>query len=201
MELDYSFRDLEPFLDRQTLTVHYEDLYLRYLSRLNQTLTQNNFDFSYPKEELISHLEEFPIGIRDDILYNLGGVMNHEIYFDSLTPQKEVLGGTLLVDIMKKYGSVENFKKEFKDVAMGLVGSGYVNLVVGENGELNIIATSNQEVPEYYGMKTVISLDLWEHAYFLKYLTDKSKYIDLFFDFLDYSKANKRYEKIKTNSL
>jgi len=195
IDLDYLFNELENFIDEKTLNVHFNVLYKSYLNRLNKILLENNYDFEYSLEELVNHIDEFPIKYRDDILYNLGGVMNHEKYFLFLTPDKKTLSGKLLVKINDTYGNFENFKKLFKEKALTLVGSGYTHLIMDKNNNLNIINTSNQEVPEYYGFKTLISLDLWEHAYYPTYYENKEEYINRFFNFLDYEKINRLYEK------
>lgn len=195
IDLDYSFEEMSAFLDEKTLDIHFNILYKGYLNRLNKELLENNYDFEYTLEELVNHIDEFPLKSRDEILYNLGGVMNHEKYFLSLTPRQKNLSGKLLDKINETYGSLENFKKIFKEKALTLVGSGYTHLILDKNNNLNIINTSNQEIPEYYGFKPLISLDLWEHAYFLFYYQDKEEYINRFFNFLDYEKINRLYEK------
>lgn len=195
IEISYSFKELEPFLNEKTLDIHFNILYKGYLNRLNKVLLENNYDFEYSLEELVNHIDEFPLKSRDKILYNLGGVMNHEKYFLNLSPKEKKLNGKLLEKINETYGSFENFKTIFKEQALTLVGSGYTNLVLDKNNNLNIINTSNQELPEFYGFKTLFSLDLWEHAYFLTYYQDKEEYINRFFNFLDYEKINRLYEK------
>ncbi len=195
IELDYNMKDLENFLDEKTLDIHFNSLYKGYLNRLNKLLTKNGYDFRYSKEELLNHIDEFPISDRDDILYNLGGVLNHERYFSILTPTSSTKENPFLTKMNEKYGSIENFKEEFKEKALLVVGSGYTNLVMDRNGGLNIINTSNQELPDFYGFYPLISLDLWEHAYFLKYYQNKEEYIDNFFNYLNYTKINELYEK------
>lgn len=195
IELDYNMKDLGNFLDEKTLDIHFNSLYKGYLNRLNKLLTKNGYDFRYSKEELLNHIDEFPISDRDDILYNLGGVLNHERYFSILTPISSTKENPFLTKMNEKYGSIENFKEEFKEKALHVVGSGYTNLVMDRNGGLNIINTSNQELPDFYGFYPLISLDLWEHAYFLKYYQNKEEYIDNFFNYLNYTKINELYEK------
>lgn len=199
--LKYTFDELNPIIDKKTMEVHYNDLYKKYLNRLNKALEKNNYDFRYTKEELVNHIDEFPIADRDDILYNLGGVLNHERYFEILTPNKQEPIGSFKEKITDTYGSYSNFKTKFLEKASYLAGSGYTNLVLDRNENFNIINTSNQELPDIYGMKPIITIDLWEHAYFLKYYSDRNMYINQILDYLDYSKINERYEEIKKNTL
>lgn len=200
IQLDYGMNDLEGFLDEKTLDIHFNSLYKGYLNRLNKVLTDNNYDFRYTKEELLEHIDEFPIRDRDAILYNLGGVLNHERYFLGLSPSPSLKENALMMKLKEKYGSIDNFKKEFMEKALIVIGSGYTNLVMDRNGGLNIINTSNQELPDFYGFYPLISLDLWEHAYFLKYYQNKQDYINNFFNYINYEAINTVYEE-KTKKL
>ncbi len=195
IELNYGMNDLEGFLDEKTLDIHFNSLYKGYLNRLNKVLALDNYDYRYTKEELVEHIDEFPIKDRDAILYNLGGVLNHERYFLGLTPNSSSRENALIKKLKEKYGSIDNFKKEFTDKALEVVGSGYTNLVMDRKGGLNIINTSNQELPDFYGFYPLISLDLWEHAYFLKYYQNKQDYINNFFNYINYEAINTIYEE------
>lgn len=200
IQLDYGMEDLGGFLDEKTLDIHFNSLYKGYLNRLNKVLTDNHYDFRYTKEELLEHINEFPIKDRDAILYNLGGVLNHERYFLGLSPSSSLKENALIEKLKEKYGSIDNFKKEFMEKALIVIGSGYTNLVMDRNGGLNIINTSNQELPDFYGFYPLISLDLWEHAYFLKYYQNKQDYINNFFNYINYEAINTVYEE-KTKKL
>ncbi len=200
IQLDYGMGDLGGFLDEKTLDIHFNSLYKGYLNRLNKVLTDNHYDFRYTKEELLEHINEFPIKDRDAILYNLGGVLNHERYFLGLSPSSSLKENALIEKLKEKYGSIDNFKKEFMEKALIVIGSGYTNLVMDRNGGLNIINTSNQELPDFYGFYPLISLDLWEHAYFLKYYQNKQDYINNFFNYINYEAINTVYEE-KTKKL
>lgn len=195
-KLDYD--SLEPYISDRTLTIHYNNHYLNYLKKLNTFLVNANYDFKYSKEELFNHIDEFPLDIRDDIIYNLGGVLNHELYFESMSDRKKNKPvGSLKDKINNEYGSYDNFVKEFKKKARLLVGSGYTNLVLNKNKDLQIINTSNQESPYLYGMIPIMNIDLWEHAYYLDYQNNKDLYIDNFFQIIDFEKVNNLYEKEK----
>lgn len=196
IKLNYEYDELEPYIDTKTVGLHYNTHYLRYLEKLNKILKDNGYDFKYSKVELINHIDEFPLNIRDDILFNLGGVLNHELYFKNMNPKKSNKPtGKIKNAIDKKYGNYENFKKEFKNITRELVGSGYTNLVMNKNKKLNIINTSNQEIPYLYGFIPLISLDLWEHAYYINYQNNKDDYIDAFFEIIDFDYINKIYEE------
>lgn len=194
--LPYNYGDLEPVLNSETINVHYNKHYLGYLEKLNKILNDINYDYRYTKEELVSHIEEIPIDVRDDVLYNLGGVLNHELYFYSMSNNKvNVPIGALRKKIIDEYGTIENFKDQFIKTANKLVGSGYTFLVLNNNLKLEIINTPNQETPYLYGLIPIMALDLWEHAYYLVYRNRRGEYIEKFFEIVDYNNINKNYEK------
>ncbi|MBE6144853.1 MAG: superoxide dismutase [Firmicutes bacterium] len=193
--LKYSYSSLEPFIDSETINIHYNKHYLNYLNKLNDLLISLNYDFRYNIYELIDNIEIFSVDKRDDILFLVGGVINHELYFDSIGPSNHKPYGKILDKINQEYGSYNNFLKEFKKNAQVLVGSGYTSLVLNRSGNLEIINTSNQETPLLYGLKPILTLDLWEHAYYLKYQNRKDLYIDAFFNIIDFDSLNNRYEK------
>ncbi len=193
--LPYSYNALEPILNADTIDTHYNKHYLGYLEKLNNLLDSINYDYRYTKEDLIKHIDEMPLNIRDDILYNLGGVINHELYFYSMGDKNiSVPIGIIRNKIIEQFGSFENFKKEFIKTANYVVGSGYTFLVVNKNGDLEIINTSNQETPYLYGLVPIMALDLWEHAYYLVYKNKRGEYIDNFFKIIDFNNVNKNYE-------
>lgn len=195
---ELTYNSLEPYISDRTLSIHYNNHYLKYLKNLNDLLIKENYDFKYTKEELFNHIDEFNISIRDKILFNLGGVVNHELYFCNISDLKNTIPiGSIKEEIDKSYGNYESFKKEFKKMALELVGSGYTYLVINKNKELQIINMSNQESPYMYGMIPIIAIDLWEHAYYLDYQNNKEKYIDTFFEIIDFNKINNLYEKEK----
>ena len=194
--LKYTYNALEPYIDSETINIHYNKHYLSYLNRLNELLISLNYDFRYTKEELIENIGIFPITKRDDIIFLVGGVINHELYFNSMGIKNNP-SGKILEEINKKYRNYNNFKEEFRKSASVLVGSGYTSLVLDKKGNLEIINTPNQDSPLLYGLKPILTLDLWEHAYYLKYRNRKDLYIDAFFNIIDFDALNKRYEQEK----
>lgn len=190
--LPYSYEALEPFIDTHTLGLHYHKHQQNYLNKLNELLEKNNYDYKYPIEELPKHIDEFPVEDRENILFNLGGVLNHDIYFRSMSPNPSITG-ELLEKIINTFGSYEKFKETFKKIALTLKGSGYTFLIVDMNQQLGIINLSNQDTPYSYNLLPLIGLDLWEHAYYLNYQYKKDLYIDNFFEILDFSFLNKTY--------
>lgn len=193
--LPYDYGALEPYIDTRTVGIHYNNHYMGYLKKLNKLLEEQNFKYEYTLNELPSHIDEFPLNARGDILYNAGGVLNHELYFKNMSSRRNINPkGNLKEAINKKYGSFENFKKEFIKEALLLKGSGYTFLVV-KNKNLDIINFPNQETPYTYNMIPIMTIDLWEHAYYLKYQNNKEAYINNFFEIVDFDIVSSLYEK------
>ena len=192
--LPYDYSALEPYIDTRTVGIHYNNHYMSYLKKLNSLLESQKFKYQYPLYELPSHIDEFPIQVRGDILYNAGGVLNHELYFTNMSPNKNNKPkGILKEAIDKKYGSFDNFKKEFIRNAMLLKGSGYTFLIV-KNRELEIVNMPNQETPYTYNMVPIMTIDVWEHAYYLKYQNNKEQYVNNFFEIVDFDIVSLLYE-------
>lgn len=190
--LPYLYQDLEPYIDTHTMGLHYDKHERNYLKQLNDVLNKNNYNYQYTMEELVHRIEEFPLEDRGTILYNLGGVLNHNLYWTSMNPyNREKPNGKLKMYIDKKYGSYEKFLKALKEKALKLQGSGYVFLVLKNNKELDIINMPNQDIPQSLGFIPLFNIDLWEHAYYINYENDKSKYLDNFFQIADFTSANK----------
>lgn len=188
--INLEYKDLNPYIDEEVINIQY-NIYLDNLKKLNN-LVKNEEN----KENIIKNIDKYPLLIRDDILYYVGSVLNHELYFNSISNKKNnELKGKLKDEIIKEYGSFNNFKEKFIEAASYVVGSGYTFLVSDYNGKLNIINTSNEENPYYYDLIPIMTIDLWEHAYFLKYRLNKKQYIKDFFEIVDFDKINETYEK------
>lgn len=192
--LYYGYSSLEPYIDTHTVGLHYNKHYRNYLNNLNKLLMKNNYDFSYPIEQLYLHLNQFNDSDINDILFNLGGVLNHELYFRIIAPNKNKKDSLSVIDVIeKKYGNYDNFKQQFKESAKFLKGSGYTSLVINDNNDIFILNTSNQDSPIFYNLVPLIIIDMWEHAYYINYENDKDRYIDTFFDILNLEEVNKIY--------
>lgn len=191
IELNYSYEDLEPIIDSETVYIHYNKHYQNYLNNLNKLLQEENYDYQYSKEDLVNNIDIFNINKRGEILYNLGGVINHELYFSNISDKNNNYPTDILLNkINEQYGSYDNFKQEFISIANNLKGSGYTFLTLDKNNNFKIISTANQDTPYSYGLIPIMTIDLWEHAYYLKYKNDRLKYINNFFKIIDYQKVS-----------
>lgn len=194
IELNYNLNDLEPYISFETLDIHYNTLYERYLNNLNLLLKKNNFNFKIPKEDIYNIIKRFPIDDRESILFNLGGVINHELYFLNLSPKgKEDNRFNNIIE--SKYMTWQNFIDKFSIKSKEVRGSGYTFLVIDKDGELGLINLANQDNPYRMGLFPIMNIDMWEHSYFLDYKAYKDEYINNYFKILDYSKIYERYEE------
>lgn len=189
--LDY--KSLEPYIDDRTLDLHYNIHYRNYTDKLNKYLKDINYNYKYSAEYLAKNINILPMENRDEILFNLGGYLNHSLYFYNLTDKKKEIPKELLDEINKYFGSFSLFKEEFIDMALEVKGSGYTFLVLDKNNKLRIINTSNQDTPYYYGFTPIMTIDVWEHSYYLKYTYDRKKYLDSIFNVIDFDKVYKLY--------
>ena len=189
--LDY--KSLDPYIDDRTLDLHYNAHYRNYTDKLNKYLNDINYDYKDSPIYLAKHIDILPMENRDEILFNLGGYLNHSLYFYNLTNKKKDIPIELLNLINKYFGSFSLFKEEFIDMAMEVKGSGYTFLVMDKNNKLRIINTSNQDTPYYYGFTPIMTIDVWDHAYYLKYTYLRKKYLENIFDIIDFDKVYKLY--------
>ena len=135
------------------------------------SMHKNNYDYRYSLEELVFHIDIFPIADRDDILFNLGGIINHNLYFKSMDKQetRQLPRGKLLEKINETYGGYDEFYDLFKEKALTLKGSGYTFLVINKDNNIEIINVKNQDLPLLMGYIPLLNMDMWEHAYYLNY--------------------------------
>lgn len=199
-DLPYKYDALEPIISTTTVNIHYNKHEKGYLDRLNKFLSEAGYSGSYTIPEIILNIDKFPINYRGDILYNAGGVINHDLYWRSMG-KLSLPSGSLLDKIVETYGSYDSFKKKFIEEANKVVGSGYTFLVMDSNKEINIINLPNQESPLTYGFEPLLALDLWEHAYYLDYQNRRNEYINNFFSIVNFDEASKKYESSSTKNI
>ena len=175
----------EPYITDFTMSIHNKILN-DYIDKLGDLKDYKN---------LVNNIDQFPINERGNILFNLGGVLNHQLFFGILG--KGEMSENLKNKLIEDFGSISNFKEEFIKNANYVVGSGYTFLVLNKDNNLEIINTSNEDTPYSYGLKPIMNLDLWEHAYFLDYQNNRQEYINNFFSIVDFSKVSKIYEEVQ----
>jgi len=186
--LPYEYSALEPFIDELTMQIHHTKHHQTYVDKLNAALKGNDDLASLEVDDLIKDLSRVPEEIRNAIRNHGGGHSNHSFFWHLL--KKDVpLQGAINEEIQKQFGSLEKFKDNFTTRATLLFGSGWTWLVIDE-GNLEIITTPNQDSPLSFGKTPLIGLDVWEHAYYLKYQNRRPDYIKAFFEVINWEKVN-----------
>jgi len=190
-ELPYGYDALEPFIDKQTMEIHHGKHHQAYVDKLNGALEGNSELQGKSAEELIASLNSLPEAIRTAVRNNGGGHVNHSFFWPLL--KKDVTFGGKIADAIKgSFGSQEKFQEQFSSAAAGRFGSGWAWLV-DAGGKLEIMSTANQDSPLTDGKKPLIGLDVWEHAYYLKYQNRRPDYIKAFFSIINWDKVNEHF--------
>ncbi|ERI92206.1 superoxide dismutase, Mn [Clostridiales bacterium oral taxon 876 str. F0540] len=193
--LPYSYDALEPYIDTQTMMVHHDKHHAAYVEKLNEAVNK------YPElkdkslEYLLSNLDKLPNDVKEAIRNNGGGHYNHSLFWTIMGKDKGgEPKGKLKEDIVKSFGSFDNFKKEFKTAALNRFGSGWAWLIKDRDGKLKVISTPNQDSPIMVGTTPIMGLDVWEHAYYLKYQNKRGDYIDNWWKIVNWDEVEKRYK-------
>lgn len=192
-KLPYAYDALEPYIDAKTMEIHHTKHHQAYVNNLNAALEKHPELQSKPVEELIRDLNKIPEDIRTAVRNHGGGHANHSFFWPILKKDEES-GGMVIEAINAKFGSFQKFKEQFSDAAVKLFGSGWAWLVIN-GGKLEIITTPNQDSPLSQGKKPVLSIDVWEHAYYLKYQNRRVEYVEAFFNVINWTKVNEIFEK------
>lgn len=197
--LPYSFHALQPFLTRETVCNHYEHHHRNYVNRLNQLLLPYPAFHSWTLEQLLTEASQLPAEIRSGVLNNAGGVYNHNLYWNSMTPHSHCSpAGTLAQAINRQYSSFAMFQQQFKNSAMAITGSGWTWLLAGNDGELTIFNTANQQVPDLQQLIPLLVLDVWEHAHYLQYRYNRERYIENWWNLVNWDRADMLYRQCIT---
>lgn len=176
--LPYAYDALEPFIDEKTMTIHHDKHHQAYVNNLNAALEKTPELATWSVTDLMIKLNSVPEASRTAIRNNGGGTWNHDFFWKAMAPaNSSMLGGKLASSIEGFFGSVENFKAEFEKAAMGRFGSGWAWLVKDDNGKLSIVSSANQDNPLTDGLKPLLCIDVWEHAYYLKYQNLRAEYV------------------------
>ncbi|MFH1290676.1 MAG: superoxide dismutase [Nanoarchaeota archaeon] len=193
-ELGYEFSALEPWIDAKTMEIHHDKHHKAYTDKFNAALESHKELFEKSAEEIISDLDSVPEDIRKAVRNNGGGYVNHALFWRVLKKEVE-FAGKIKEAIEREFGSYEEFKKKFSEAAATQFGSGWAWLVVNSDGKLEITSTANQDSPLSEGKRPILTLDVWEHAYYLKYQNKRPNYIESFFNVINWDKVGELYEE------
>ncbi|HGF7808677.1 superoxide dismutase [Enterococcus faecium] len=196
-DLPYAYDALEPYIDEETMHLHHDKHHNTYVTNLNAAIEK------YPElgektiEELLSDMDAIPTDIKTAVRNNGGGHANHSFFWEIMAPNAGgEPTGEIKEAINEAFGAFSSFKEEFKKAAAGRFGSGWAWLVM-ENGKLAITSTANQDSPLMEGKTPILGLDVWEHAYYLKYKNVRPDYIAAFWNVINWDEVNKRFEAAK----
>ncbi|MBG9444844.1 MULTISPECIES: superoxide dismutase [Bacillaceae] len=196
-QLPYAYDALEPNIDKETMNIHHTKHHNTYVTNLNNALEGNEELLSKTVEEVVSNLDAVPEAARTAVRNNGGGHANHSLFWQIISPNGGgEPTGELADAISSKFGSYDSFKEEFAKAATTRFGSGWAWLVVN-NGELEVTSTPNQDSPLMEGKTPILGLDVWEHAYYLKYQNRRPEYINSFWNVVNWDEVTKRYSAAK----
>lgn len=196
--LPYSYKTLEPYIDAQTMEIHYTKHHQGYIDKLNKALEGRDDLQKKSIEELISNLESIPEDIRTTIRNNGGGHYNHSLFWETLRPAQENNQpiGVLAKEMGETFQSFDIFKESFAKMAVSHFGSGWAWLV-RDGDKLALMTTANQDSPVSTGLKPLLGLDLWEHAYYLKYQNKRIDYIGAWWNIVNWEEVQKNDESYR----
>lgn len=194
-DLPYAYDALEPYIDEETMHLHHDKHHNTYVTNLNAAIEKHPELGEKTVEELLADFSSVPEDIQTAVRNNGGGHANHTFFWEILGPNAGgEPTGAIKEAIEAAFGSFEDFKEEFKTAATGRFGSGWAWLVV-KDGKLAITSTANQDSPLMDGQTPVLGLDVWEHAYYLKYKNVRPDYINAFWSVVNWDKVNEYFAK------
>jgi len=191
-ELGYAYDALEPYIDAKTMEIHHTKHHQAYIDKLNAALEKHPELTDKQVHDLLKDLSKIPEDIRTAVRNHGGGHFNHTIFW--LFLKKDVkISDKFKAVLEKEFGSFDNFKKAFTDAAMTRFGSGWAWLVI-HNKKLEVVSTANQDTPFSEGKYPILGIDVWEHAYYRQFMWQRAKYVEAFFNIINWDVVEKEYE-------
>lgn len=195
-DLDYPFDALEPYIDKRTVKIHHGKHHQTYTDRLNDAIGEHDNLLSLKIEDIFKNTSIIPSDIRIKVINNAGGYYNHNLYWKFLNPKHTEPSGMLLKMLEAGYGNIDVFKEKFSNAALNHFGSGWGWLVVNSN-KLEIVSTPNQNTPLSEGLTPILGIDVWEHAYYIKYQNRRIDYINAWWNIVNWNFVSILFEKLQ----
>jgi Fe-Mn family superoxide dismutase len=195
--LPYAANSLEPYIDAQTMEIHHDRHHKAYVDNLNKALEGQTALLNKPVDQLLREINQVPENIRQAVINNGGGHANHTLFWEIMA--KGAGGkptGPLADDINKTFGDFASFQQKLKQAGVGRFGSGWAWLI-SDHGKLDVISTANQDSPLMKGQFPILGVDVWEHAYYLKYQNKRPDYIDAWWNVVNWNAVGQRYSQAK----
>ncbi len=194
-QLPYAYDALEPFIDAKTMEIHHTKHHQAYIDNLNKLLEGHADLQNLSATELLQDTSKLPEEIRQGVINNAGGHLNHSYFWETLSTEGEKEPeGELMEMMVSSFDSFDNFKKALTEAAMKRFGSGWAWLV-RENGGLKVMSTSNQDTPVSSGHHALLGLDVWEHAYYLQYQNRRAEYVANFWNVINWRRVEEEFKK------
>jgi len=194
-ELPYAPDALEPYIDSQTMQIHHDKHHNAYLTKLNDAIAGTEWE-NKSINEILANLDAIPEAQRTTVRNNGGGYANHNLFWEIMSPEQTEMSADLKAAIDSAFGSVDAFKEQFANAAATRFGSGWAWLVV-DGGNLTVTSTPNQDTPLMEGKTPILGLDVWEHAYYLKYQNRRPDYISAWWNVVNWAKVSELYAAAK----
>ena len=195
--LPYDYTALEPTIDEETMHLHHDKHHQAYVTNLNNAVQGTQFE-NMAVEDLIRNISSMPENIRTAVRNNGGGHANHSMYWKIMAPNGGGQPtGPLAAAISQTFGSFDQFKTQFNDAGAKRFGSGWAWLVAGQNGQLQVISTANQDSPLMDGLFPIIGNDVWEHAYYLKYQNRRPDYLNAWWNVVNWDEIARRFQQAR----
>ncbi|WP_324058450.1 superoxide dismutase [Aeromonas caviae] len=192
--LPYAYDALEPHIDAKTMEIHHSRHHQTYISNLNAALADLPELAALPLEALLARIDSLPAQVQGAVRNHGGGHANHSLFWQVMSPAGGgEPGGELAAAILRDLGGLEAFKQAFTQAALSRFGSGWAWLVVDGRGKLQVVSSANQDSPLMEGLTPILGLDVWEHAYYLKYQNKRPDYIAAFYNVIDWGEVARRY--------
>jgi Fe-Mn family superoxide dismutase len=197
-KLPYEFDALEPHIDSQTMQIHYTKHHQAYIDKLNEALDGQGTLQEQTVEDLLSSIDEVPEEIRQAVINHGGGHANHSLFWKIMSPDGDEMSEKLKKVIQDTFKSIEDFKEQFTQKALGIFGSGWAWLIVTANGDLEIKRKSFQNSPIMEGNIPILGIDVWEHAYYLKFQNRRADYIEAWWNVVNWKEVSKLYDEAQS---
>lgn len=195
-DLPYPYDALEPHIDQATMHLHHDKHHKTYVDKLNEALAKQPELHSLTLIELLRGLDKLPAAVQTAVKNNGGQHFNHDLFWNSLGPARNKdPGGELGRAIAAEFGSLPSFREKFTDTAVKHFASGWVSLVLSRDGKLRIAELHDQQVPTPWESTPLFIVDVWEHAYYVKYQNRRPEYLAAFWNVVDWNKAEERFLK------
>ncbi|HEX6203489.1 MAG TPA: superoxide dismutase [Thermoanaerobaculia bacterium] len=195
--LPYAFDALEPHIDAKTMEIHHDKHHAAYVNKLNEAVSGTEWE-SRPVEELLRDVQKLPEKIRGAVRNHGGGHANHSLFWEVMGPNA---GGRPSGDLARAlddaFGSFDSFQEKLTNAAVGQFGSGWGWLVVGDGGGLEVVSRPNQDSPLMDGLTPILGVDVWEHAYYLKYQNKRPDYVKAWWNTIDWPAVEQRLRRAR----